>query len=149
MAGDRAGPHPPRIVGVCADMSEDEWAECCAAVSYVLTAAVASGAIDDHEAALRRLYLTAALLQRVPPRGDMEILDPNRAIDLFFSSVTVAEDHARRASAEWRSLDIHDIRRLRRAKNLVKPALLIADATGRSDIERRLAAWRETLPLLP
>jgi hypothetical protein len=30
----------------------------------------------------------------------MEILDPDRAIDLFFSSVPVAEDHARGISAE-------------------------------------------------
>jgi hypothetical protein len=139
----------PRVIDACEEMSEDAWADCAAAFSYVFSAAVESGDVDDQEVTTRRLYLTAALLQRVPPRSEIEILDADRAIDLFFAKVPVSDEFARRVSPEWRRLDIDTIRKLRRSKNLVKPALLISDSVGRSDIERRLATWREVLPFLP
>ncbi|MFC4562002.1 hypothetical protein ACFO4E_09060 [Nocardiopsis mangrovi] len=141
--------HSARLIAACRDVPEDAWATHSAAVAYALEAAMESGIVTPHEHAVRRLHLTAALLRRVPADPRVDLLDPDRAIGLLLRSLPVGLERARERAPVWRTLDIAEIRLLRRAKNLLHPALDIVATVGRGDLDARLAAWRDVLPRLP
>jgi hypothetical protein len=50
---------------------------------------------------------------------------------------------------DWRSLFIEEIRKLRNAKNLLRPCLVLADRVTDAVVLSRLAEWRPVFELLP
>ncbi|MFE2728155.1 hypothetical protein [Kitasatospora sp. NPDC059327] len=138
-----------RLTGECGGLSAESWATCSRALAYALEAAVASGSIDHHETVIRRLNLSAALLQRVSPNVEVDILDPNRVIEIFLGEISMSAEEARDVSIDWRSRDIADIRRLRTAKGLVWPTLLAMHAAFGDEFDPRLKAWEVVFPSLP
>ncbi|MFF7711060.1 hypothetical protein [Streptomyces sp. NPDC007988] len=140
-----------RLSEECGSLSADSWATCTSALAYALDAAVASGSIDQRESVTRRLNLSVALLQRVPPNPDVEILNPPYLIGLLFQELPVSVEEARELSVDWRVLDIPQIRLLRAAKNLVSPAISLARMMREhgEELDGRLKAWEEVFPFLP
>ncbi len=138
-----------QITECCADASAESWTVYSRAYSYSLDSAVSSGSFDHYEAVVRRLNLSAALLQRVPASSDVDLLDPNRILDLFLSEIQMSPEEARVLSFEWQGRNISDIRRLRSARSLVWPTLLAFRTVLRDDLDPRLKEWESVFPLLP
>lgn len=133
----------------CAELAGDSWRRCSAALDHALESAVASGAIDHRETVIRRLNLSAALLQQVPADPNVDLLAPARIARLFLDEVPMAAGEARELAPRWHSLDISLIRRLRYAKSLAFPALLAMRSAGGNEFDERLKEWADVLPLLP
>ncbi|MFZ4266411.1 hypothetical protein [Streptomyces arboris] len=137
-----------RLTDECSPLPVESWATCSSALTYALEAALASGSIDQRESVIRRLNLSVALLQRVPPNAEIDILNPRYLIDLLFQELPMSAEEARSLSADWRALDIAQIRLLRTVKNLVSPALSLSRLAPR-DIDGRLKAWEDVFSSLP
>ncbi|MEU3752393.1 hypothetical protein AB0H17_06415 [Streptomyces olivoreticuli] len=138
-----------RLTNECDSLSGESWATCSSALAYALEAAVASGSIDARESLIRRLNLSVALLGRIPSSGEVDILNPGHLIDLMLQELPVSVEEARDMSADWRALDITQIRLLRIVKNLVSPAFDLARMASGEDFDGRLKAWEEVFPSLP
>jgi hypothetical protein len=138
-----------RLTEECEVLSADDWMIGSAAIEYALVRAEVVGYIDHDESVIRRLNLTAALLQRVSPNGDVEILDPRRMYQTFTEAVPFSAEEARSLSADWRTLDVSIIRRLRLAKNLVSPMLVAKRVLADDGLVGDMDAWEEVFPLLP
>lgn len=138
-----------RLTDECGSLSAESRATCSLALAYALEAAMASGSIDERESVIRRLNLSVALLQRIPSNDATDILDPIHLIDLLFQALPMSIEEARDLSADWRALDIAQIRLLRSVKNLVSPALSLARLVCREDVDGRLKPWEEVFPSLP
>ena len=138
-----------RLTDECDGLSAESWATCSTALAYALEAAVTSGSIDHHETVIRRLNLSAALLQRVSPNVEVDILDPNRVIEVFLHEISISPEEAQQLSIDWQRRDIVDIRRLRTAKGLVWPTLLAMHAAFGDEFDSRLKEWEAVFPLLP
>ncbi|BFO21792.1 hypothetical protein SHKM778_81800 [Streptomyces sp. KM77-8] len=138
-----------RLTDECSSLSVDSWRTCNSALTYALETAVATGAIDQREAVIRRLNISVALLRQVPPNSEVEIRNPVHLIDLLFQELPMSVEEARDRSVDWRALDIVQIRQLRAAKNLITPALSLARMMPGDELEGRLKAWEEVLPSLP
>ncbi|MFJ1973318.1 hypothetical protein ACIO93_32150 [Streptomyces sp. NPDC087903] len=138
-----------RMTDECGDLLADSWVTCSAAFAYTLEAAMASGSIDRRESVIRRLNLAAALLRQIPPNAEVDILNPDRLIDLLFQELPMSAEQARGLAADWRTLTIAQIRDLRAIKNLVSPALSLAGLVCGDEFDGRLKAWRVVFPSLP
>ena len=138
-----------RLTEGSGDVPAEDWARCSAAMASALEAAVAAGAIDHRESVIRRLNLAVALLQNVVPIAEVDILNPDLLLDLMFQELPLSAGEARQMSAEWRNLDISQIRSLRVAKNLVSPALALARLVPEAKFAGRLRAWEDVMPSLP
>ncbi|MEU2134583.1 hypothetical protein [Streptomyces sp. NPDC018352] len=138
-----------RLTDECGSLSAESWATCASALAYALEAAVASGAISRSESVIRRLNLSVALLERVPPNPEVDILNPGHLIDLLFQELPMSAEEARDWSVDWRGLDISQIRLLRLAKNLVSPALRLVKMAPGGEFDGRLKAWGEVFRSLP
>ncbi|MFJ9428085.1 hypothetical protein ACIRQY_00350 [Streptomyces sp. NPDC101490] len=138
-----------RLTDECGSLKAESWAASSSALAYALEAAVTSGSIDQRESVIRRLNLSVALLQQVPPNVEVDILNPGHLIDLLFQELPMSADEARNLSVDWRSLDIAQIRILRAVKNLVSPALSLARLASKGEVDGRLKAWEEVFPSLP
>lgn len=125
------------------------WETCSSALVYALDASVAVGDMDRRERTTRLLNLSALLLKRVEPKDGVVLLDPAHLLALFFEEVPIAVDEARALAPHWRDLDIAEIRRLRIARNLATPAVLLSKAVRDKSVDARLRKWDEVLPLLP
>ncbi|QKW25042.1 hypothetical protein HUT11_02060 [Streptomyces seoulensis] len=138
-----------RLADGFGDLPTEHWGTCSAAFGYALETAVASGAIDSRESVIRRLNLSLALLQKVPPNAEFDVLDSGYLIDILFRELPMSAEEARTLSVDWRGLDISQIRLLRAAKNLVSPGLAISGMVSGKELDPRLKAWKEVLPSLP
>jgi hypothetical protein len=138
-----------RLITESGALSEADWLVCSSAVDYTLTTAEAGGFIDHNDYVIRLLNLSAALLQRISPKSDIPILNPQRMFALFIETVPMSAENARILSLDWRTLDISMIRQLRLAKNLVAPLLTVSRVLSDDDIADRLGVWDEVFPLLP
>ncbi|MFC8453853.1 hypothetical protein [Kitasatospora sp. NPDC057223] len=138
-----------RLTDECDQLSVESWATCSRALAYTLEAAVDSGSIDHHEAVVRRLNLSAALLRRFPPNMEIDLLNPNRVVEVFFGEISMSTEEAREKSVDWRNQDIADIRRLRIARGLVWPTLLAVHAAFGDEFDPRLKEWEDIFPSLP
>jgi hypothetical protein len=138
-----------RLVDECVGLPEASWMTCSAALGNALHAAVVSGAIDHRESVIRRLNLSVALLHQISPNAEIDVLNPDHLIDLLFRELPMSAEEARDLSADWRTLEIAHIRRLRAAKNLVSPGLDLMRLLSREDLDERLKAWAEVFPSLP
>ncbi|MFF0572719.1 hypothetical protein [Streptosporangium saharense] len=135
-----------RLVGACEELSAEDWAVCSTALDYVFRAAGKIKAIDHEEEVIRRLNLSAALLRHVAPRSEVDLLDPDHAVDLLLRELPVSADEARDMVVRWRALEINQIRRLRSAKNLLSP---VVDIIPRHTHDSRLRVWMSIFPSLP
>ncbi|WP_085214294.1 hypothetical protein [Streptomyces sp. Amel2xC10] len=138
-----------RLTDGFGDLPTELWGTCSEAFGYALETAVASGAIDYRGSVIRRLNLSLALLQKVPPNAEIDVLNPVYLVDLLLQELPMSAEDARTLSADWRSLEISQIRLLRVAKNLVSPGLAISRLASGKEFDPRLKAWEEVLPLLP
>ncbi|MFE7635883.1 hypothetical protein ACFU7Z_17820 [Kitasatospora sp. NPDC057518] len=138
-----------RLTDECGGLSADAWRACSSSITYALDAAVATGSIDHREAVIRRLNLSAALLQRVPVDAEVDLLDPNRIMETFLGEIPISIEEARELSTDWRGRDLADIRRLRAAKSLVLPTLIAMRSAVGEDLDPRLKEWEVILPALP
>jgi hypothetical protein len=137
------------LIEGCGGLSREDWVRCSVALDYALGAARALGIVDHHEEAIRRLNLSAALLQRIPPSSEIAILNPIDALDIFRHEIPLSADDAREMAAHWRDLDVAKIRRLRLARSLVSPVLIIAKALPEYALDELVNAWTPVFPLLP
>jgi hypothetical protein len=130
-------------------LTQEDWARSTAALDYVFHAAITSGAIDNNEVVIRRINLSAALLQVVSPSVEIDILNPDATIELLLRKIPMSVDEARRLVVNWRSLEIAKIRQLRLIKNLLSPALLIKRTLPEHKFDTQLTAWESIFPSLP
>lgn len=124
----------------------DEWDACGAVHVATLTAAVGSGAYPPIEGVVRRLWLTARVLDvtRAPCAG-APLRDPVAAVDLALGELPGDVGAAARDAARWRDLPREQALRLRHMKVVLRPALGIAADWG----DHRLDAWVAVFPTLP
>jgi hypothetical protein len=116
----------------------------------VLDRSELAGAYSRHEAVARRLNLSSALLRKVTSREDAGLLDPAAIADLVLRELPLPLDDAESKARHWRELDRTEILRLRKAKNLLTPALAaLRHATPNAPIDARLEPWEALLPHLP
>lgn len=138
-----------RLTTDCRELQAGSWDDYSAALGYALDAAMSSGDLSRTEAVLRRLNLSAALLHRVPPDQNVDLLNPQRVVELFLREAPMSAEQAKELSVGWRSLGIEDIRRLRAAKNLLSPTLEAVRAVPETEFDARLKLWEAVLPQLP
>lgn len=134
-----------RLVEEGRGLGAGQWPAAAAAYRYALESALGAGAITAEEVVLRRLNLSAALLREVAPDPAVDLLDPGAAAELALRALPLPIDDARRLAPRWRELDIEQIRKLRLAKNLLRPALMINESLR----DPRIAAWEQVVPVLP
>ncbi len=115
-----------RTVAESADLRPEDWPACSRANLYAFRSAEIAGGIDHREYVMRRLNLTAALLDRVAPDREVEILSPEGAFALLLDNLPMSLEEAFRTAPRWRELEIDQIRRLRTVKNMLTPALVWA-----------------------
>lgn len=138
-----------RLTQGLGDPSTESWDVYSSAFGYALDSAVASGAIDHRESAIRRVNLSQVLLQKTPPNTRVNLLNPDLLIELLLQELPMSAEEAGILSADWRHLDIARIRALRIAKNLVSPGLAIARLVCDEELDPRLQEWERILPSLP
>ncbi|WP_157850863.1 hypothetical protein [Streptomyces exfoliatus] len=138
-----------RLADECRGLSGASWGTCSEALGYALNSAVASGVIDHRESVIRLLNLSLAVLRQVPSNAEIDILNPDLLIDLLFRELPMSVEEARDLSADWRTREIAQIRRLRAVKNLLSPALALVRMAFGEDFDERLKAWEEVFPSLP
>lgn len=138
-----------RVTEDCEALSADDWQVASAGVEGVLATAEAVGSIDHNESVIRRLNISAALLQRVSPQDDVPLLSLARMRELFEEAIPITVEEARDLATDWRSREVSVIRQLRLAKNLATPMLLVSTLASDYDILAELSAWRDVLPFLP
>ncbi|GAA3852303.1 hypothetical protein GCM10022243_17450 [Saccharothrix violaceirubra] len=137
------------LVDKCQDLTPREWSVCVLALARSHASAVDSGILDDREVLVRRLNLGAVLTRGVPVSREFEILNPDALIAELFRKLPMTIDEARRMSADWRSLEISQIRVLRSVKNLVTPAVQLARVAPGTAWLPMLRLWADILPDLP
>jgi hypothetical protein len=134
-----------RIIEAAERLGPDDWTAASRAELHALATAESAGAIDHTEHVVRRLNLTAALLDRVAADQEVAIRNPREALALLFDELPASVEEARRLASHWRDLERAEILRLRIAKNLLTPALAINKRVR----DPRLDVWAEVFPLLP
>jgi hypothetical protein len=128
-----------------ARIADEEWPGYCRAYDLALEAAP----IDRYDAVSRRLYVMAAMLNSVGPRRDVSLLDPDHGARSFLDALPMSRDEARAQAADWRTLPIADIRRLRKIKNMVTPLITFRHLIADAELSRRVSEWIELRDQLP
>lgn len=131
------------------DLSTEQLATCSIALEYSLEAAMASGAINRRESAIRRLHISGVLLQQVPPVPTIDILSPDYLMSLLLQELPMSVEEARVLTVNWRELDISQIRDLRAVKNLLSPGLTLIRLFPNWRFVEDLRPWEEIFPSLP
>lgn len=138
-----------RLTEEAESLSGQELNRGAAALDTALDRAEQAGDIDKNEGAIRRLNLASALIRLRGPDPDVVFLNPQRMYDLFTEATPLSTAQLRELPADWRTLDIADIRRLRVVKNLLAPLVGVAPIMAQAGFAEEVGVWEETLPLLP
>jgi hypothetical protein len=128
-----------------AKIPDAEWADLVCAYDLVLS--MTPYAL--FEAVAHRFNLMSVLLRSLPPRTDVSLLDPDAAAHLFFEVLPMSRGEAVRLSANWRSEDIDDIRRMRWIKNLLTPLKRFNHLISDPALSKSVAEWIELRDRLP
>jgi hypothetical protein len=120
-----------------------------AALENALSSAVATGALSDQERIIRSLNAATLMIPRCAVDTDTEILNPRRQFRAVLDALPLTLTEARELSADWRTRDIEEIRKLRSVKNLIRPASALADVLPPEYRDGRISAWEELLVSLP
>lgn len=131
------------------ELTAQEWPLASDAMIRALRFAEEAGAIDRQEAVIRQMYLTALIVETVPPDDDIELLSPRSVLEFSRKDLAILPDEARRRAVDWHEKDIDDIRELRRIKLLVKPALMLKKYIVDTSFRAQLDRWEEVEPTLP
>jgi len=107
------------------------------------------GDIDHDEVVIRRLNLAGVLRDRRGSDPDVVLLTPQQMYELFLGAVPFSLAQVREFPADWRTLDIDTMRRLRRVKNLLMPLLSSKPLLEEAGLRDEVSAWEEVLPRLP
>lgn len=107
------------------------------------------GGINHDEVVIRRLHLTTALFDRRGSDPDVVLLDPRQMYELFLGAVPFTLARVREFPADWRTLDIGTVRRLRLMKNLLTPLLGAKSHLAEAGLGEEVSAWEEIMPRLP
>jgi hypothetical protein len=114
-----------------------------------LETARATGGLSGREVAARMAHLCRALARYGPPEGFAPELRPERVARacLSVAGMTAAEA----AATPWRprAEDVAAMRDLRRVRNVIAPAVQLAEHVDDRRTRDELAAWRDVLSRLP
>ncbi|SEP38666.1 hypothetical protein [Amycolatopsis saalfeldensis] len=118
------------------------WAELAVAA---LETALETGGLDGREVATREAGLSLALPAGVRPEGLRPDRVARRCLDL--AGMTPAEA----AGTRWslRAEDVPVMRRLRRVRIMVAPALALSSQLEDEELRRELDEWETVVPTLP
>jgi hypothetical protein len=130
-----------RLSRECAGLQPADWRLSQEATDYVLHAAEARRSISAREVAERRLNLSVALLHVVPPNREVGLLNPAVAAEVFSREVPLPFEEAQMLTANWKRLDIAEIRRLRDVKNLLTPILWLVQKFPENSSLQALRHW--------
>lgn len=129
-----------------ASLGPTEWVRCSATYLDLLAHATRAGTYSRDEALIRRLHLTGFALESARQTDvDVVLLDPHGGIDSALEVLPSDVAATASAAAQWRDLAREDVLRLRRIKNLLTPALILARRWG----DARLDDWSTVYPSLP
>ncbi|WBB70423.1 hypothetical protein [Micromonospora sp. WMMD812] len=137
-----------RLTQRAPDVAAGELAACSAAYDIVLDRTLRADGIDAREAAVRRILLTAVVLDHVPAEPAVPLRDPRVALAAFRAALPMSAAEAVEMAPRWRELDPDEMRRLWRAAGLVtsvralRPHLTSADPESRA-VLHDLAIWEE------
>jgi hypothetical protein len=123
-----------------------DWARLAA---VALDTARETGDLADQEIVTRQANLSHLLSRHTRPEDVHPSLRPDSIVR---ESLALAETTPAEAGAtEWapRAEDVAVMRRLRRARNVIVPALQLTDQIDDPGLRRQLAAWRDVVPNLP
>lgn len=120
-----------------------------AALDVALDRAEQAGDMNRNEASIRRLNLASALLRLRGPNPDVVFLNPQRMYEVFSEAVPLSTAQMQDLPADWRTLDIDTIRRLRLVKNLLVPMVEVGPILAQAGFAEDVRVWEEALPLLP
>lgn len=138
-----------RLTEEAESLSGEELNLGAAALDTALRRAEQAGGVDHNEVAIRQLNLASALLRLRGPNPDVVLLNPQRMYDLFSETVPLSTAQMRELPANWRTLDIAAIRRLRLVKNLLVPMVAVGPILAEAGFAEDVRVWEEALPLLP
>jgi hypothetical protein len=138
-----------QIIEECAAFDFEEWVMVSRAVDNALLAGREAGAEERWSTVTRRLNLTAAILQRVPPMNDGSLRDPGIAAEIFLTEASVSVQEAEALSIDWRERDISTVRQLRVLKNMLAPMVFIRPLLEDGIVKADLDTWVQLLPSLP
>jgi hypothetical protein len=126
-----------------------DWSALSDAYSRGVELAERAGIVDRKEIAIRALNLTSSVVRAVGPDRRIALRNPTEAMRLFFETIPLSPAEARQLSTDWPTRDISEIRRLRVAKNLVRPAMMLKPFLEDAETRSKLADWEAVYPHLP
>jgi hypothetical protein len=143
------------IIGVAANNAvspltpEEDRPQWAALAVVALDAARDLGDLDGREVVSRRTNLSLALSRYGPPESFSAALRPDAVAGASLAEAGMTPEEAASTPWQYRDEDIDVMRRLRRVRNVVYPAVQLADRVEDEQLRQTLAAWREVLPKLP
>jgi hypothetical protein len=128
------------------DADRSEWAGLAA---VALDTARDAGDLDAHEVVYRKANLSLALTRYGSPQSFSPALRPDLVVRDSLAEAGMSSEEAAATPWQLRAEDIDIMRKLRRVRNIVAPAVQLAAHVEDEQTKRELAAWSEVLPKLP
>jgi hypothetical protein len=128
------------------DADRSEWASLAA---VALDTARDSGDLDAREVVYRKANLSVALSRYGSPESFSAALRPDLVVRDSLAEAGMSPSEAAATPWQLRAEDVDVMRRLRRVRNIVAPAVQLAAHVRDEQTKRELAAWSEVLPKLP
>lgn len=128
------------------DADRRQWAGMAAAA---LDTARDAGDLDVREVVTRKTKLSLALSRYGQPESYSPALRPELVVGDSLVVAGMTPEEAAATPWQLRPEDVDVMRRLRRVRNIVAPAVQLADHVQDEQAKRDLAAWRDVLPNLP
>ncbi len=116
--------------------------------SSLLQSGAQSGAIQQREAALRRVAFLVALAVRLDSSDERDEL-AQHAERTALENVCFPLEVARAKTSKWELLPLDEIRDLRYLKNLFRPIKALSRVEKDTEQSRAISRWLALLPLLP
>ncbi len=138
-----------RVTDDAVELSRQDWSLVARAYDYAVDTAIAAGDFDHREKTSRALHLSSALLRKVPPNPDIELLDPHRMTELLIRELPMPVEQARAQAGHWMTLERPEMLRLRIAKEFLRPGLYLAHRAHGEHLPEPLESWEEVFPSLP
>ncbi|TVT43939.1 hypothetical protein FNH05_22015 [Amycolatopsis rhizosphaerae] len=115
----------------------------------LLDTALESGGLADREVVTRKAKLSLALARHGRPEEFSAALRPGLVARECLALAEMTPDEA--AATPWRprAEDVEVMRRLRKVRNVVAPAVELAAYIEDESTKREVDAWRAVLPKLP
>jgi len=128
------------------DADRRQWASLAA---VALDSARDSGDLEAREVVSRKANLTWALSRYGSPESFSPALRPDLVVRESLAEAGMSPEEAAATPWQLRAEDVDVMRRLRRVRNVIFPAVQLAAQVQDEQTKRELAAWSEVLPKLP